>query len=80
MANGWSPFKIYFEDIGVRNAQLNFRQIEESYALENVIYNQLLYRGYQVDVGVSRQSYNVGRKDNNGHKIFSRKLVITQSR
>ena len=70
-----SPFKIYFEDIGVRNAQLNFRQIEESYALENIIYNELRYRGYHVDVGVSRQSYDTGRKDKNGHKIYGRKQL-----
>ena len=47
-----SPFKYYFSDLGLRNARLNFRQIEESHALENIIYNELLLRGYSVDVGV----------------------------
>ncbi len=46
-----TPYKIYFEDIGLRNARLNFRQIEGTHIMENVIYNELRYRGYQVDVG-----------------------------
>ncbi len=47
-----SPFKYYFTDVGLRNAQLNFRQQEENHILENIIYNELLVRGYNVDVGV----------------------------
>ena len=47
-----TPFKYYFTDIGLRNARLNFRQIEPSHAMENVIYNELRARGYGVDVGV----------------------------
>ncbi len=47
-----TPYKYYFSDIGLRNARLNFRQIEESHIMENVIYNELLMRGYNVDVGV----------------------------
>lgn len=47
-----TPYKIYFEDIGLRNARLSFRQIEETHIMENIIYNELRYRGYQVDVGV----------------------------
>ena len=47
-----SPFKLYFSDIGLRNARLNFRQQEETHIMENVIYNELLIRGYNVDVGV----------------------------
>lgn len=47
-----SPFKYYFEDTGLRNARLNFRQTEENHIMENIIYNELRYRGYQVDVGV----------------------------
>lgn len=43
--------KYYFEDLGIRNALLNFRQQEESHIMENVLYNELLARGYQVDVG-----------------------------
>lgn len=47
-----SPVKYYFEDIGLRNARLGFRQIEETHLMENVIYNELRMRGFQVDVGV----------------------------
>lgn len=47
-----TPYKIYFEDIGLRNARLNFRQIEASHLMENIIYNELRYRGYHVDVGM----------------------------
>ena len=47
-----TPYKIYFEDVGLRNARLNFRQIEGTHIMENIIYNELRYRGYQVDVGV----------------------------
>ena len=43
--------KYYFEDLGIRNALLNFRQQEENHIMENVIYNELCMRGYQVDVG-----------------------------
>ena len=46
-----TPYKIYFEDIGLRNARLAFRQIEETHIMENIIYNELRFRGYQVDVG-----------------------------
>lgn len=47
-----SPYKYYFSDCGLRNARLNFRQIEFTHLLENVIYNELLIRGFNVDVGV----------------------------
>lgn len=47
-----TPYKIYFEDVGLRNARLNFRQIEPTHLMENIIYNELRYRGYMVDVGV----------------------------
>ena len=47
-----SPSKYYFEDIGLRNARLNFRQMEENHIMENIIYNELRIRGYRVDVGV----------------------------
>lgn len=46
-----TPYKIYFEDVGLRNARLNFRQIEPTHLMENIIYNELRYRGYIVDVG-----------------------------
>lgn len=47
-----SPAKYYFEDAGLRNAQLNFRQTEENHIMENIIYNELRYRGFRVDVGI----------------------------
>ncbi len=47
-----SPYKYYFTDVGLRNAQLNFRQQEENHIMENIIYNELLVRGFNVDVGV----------------------------
>lgn len=47
-----TPQKYYFTDIGLRNARLNFRQQEENHIMENIIYNELLLRGYNVDVGV----------------------------
>ncbi len=47
-----SPNKYYFTDIGLRNARLNFRQIEQTHILENIIYNELLVRGFNVDVGI----------------------------
>lgn len=47
-----TPMKYYFEDVGLRNARLNFRQQEYNHIMENVIYNELRYRGYNVDVGV----------------------------
>ena len=46
-----TPSKYYFEDIGLRNARLNFRQIDSEHLMENVIYNELRMRGYFVDVG-----------------------------
>jgi predicted AAA+ superfamily ATPase len=47
-----SPAKYYFEDVGLRNARLNFRQTEENHIMENIVYNELRIRGYRVDVGV----------------------------
>lgn len=47
-----SPNKYYFEDVGLRNARLNFRQIEETHLMENIIYNELRYRNFNVDVGI----------------------------
>ena len=47
-----TPYKYYFTDAGLRNARLNFRQLEETHLMENVMYNELCLRGYSVDVGV----------------------------
>ena len=57
-----TPKKYYFEDMGLRNARLGFRQIEESHIMENIIYNELRARGFSVDVGVVDR-----RMKNNGH-------------
>ena len=56
------PFKLYFEDTGVRNARLNFRQQEPTRLMENIIYNELRSRGYSVDVGVVESRTMVGGK------------------
>ena len=55
-----TPFKLYFEDIGIRNARLGFRQVEPTHIMENIVYNELRYRGYEVDVGIveSREREN----------------------
>lgn len=47
-----TPLKYYFTDVGLRNARLGFRQQEENHIMENVLFNELLVRGYSVDVGV----------------------------
>ena len=47
-----TPRKYYFSDLGLRNARISFRQFEETHSMENVIYNELRMRGYNVDVGV----------------------------
>lgn len=57
-----TPNKYYFADIGLRNARLNFRQIEETHLMENIIYNDLLRRGFNVDVGVVEQFSKVNGK------------------
>ena len=52
-----SPLKYYYTDIGLRNARLNFRQTEENHIMENIIYNELVLRGFAVDVGVVEYNY-----------------------
>ena len=47
-----TPSKYYFTDLGLRNARLNYRQVEETHAMENIIFNELKVRGYNVDVGI----------------------------
>ena len=66
-----TPLKYYYEDIGLRNARLGFRQMEETHLMENVVYNELLSRGYAVDVGVVET-----RKRNQDGKQEKRKLEI----
>ena len=60
-----TPYKIYFEDVGLRNARLNFRQIEGTHIMENIIFNELRYRGYRIDVGMVESR----EKDKNGKDI-----------
>ncbi len=60
-----TPAKYYFEDVGLRNARLNFRQQEENHIMENIIYIELRSRGYRVDVGVVEvyETSNSGKKE-----------------
>lgn len=60
-----SPYKYYYEDIGLRNARLNFRQLDDGYIMENIIYNELLSRRLNIDIGV----VEVFNKDKNGKTI-----------
>lgn len=62
-----TPFKYYFMDLGLRNARLNFRQSERSHLMENLIYNELRIRGFNVDVGV----VPVVIKDAEGNQVRS---------
>lgn len=60
-----TPVKYYYTDPGLRNARLGFRQLEETHLMENILYNDLIRRGYDVDVGVIEQNV----QDENGKKI-----------
>ena len=60
-----SPKKYYFEDMGLRNARLNFRQVEQTHIMENIIYNELRTRGYSVDVGIVEKR---GKKDGKDYR------------
>ena len=66
-----TPSKYYFEDVGLRNARLGFRQIEETHLMENIIYNELRSRGYSVDVGVVEK-----RTPNDEGKLEKKRLEI----
>lgn len=57
-----SPVKYYYTDVGLRNARLNFRQQEENHIMENIIYNELVGRGYDVDVGIVEYNYKDSEK------------------
>lgn len=77
-----TPLKYYFSDIGLRNARLNFRQLEETHTMENIIFNELKKRDYNVDVGVvqiseknsegscSRIQYEIDFVVNQGYKRY----------
>ncbi len=60
-----TPVKYYYSDPGLRNARLGFRQLEETHLMENVLYNDLVRRGFDVDVGVIEQNV----RDDSGKKI-----------
>lgn len=59
-----TPYKYYYTDLGLRNARIGFRQIEPSHLMENLIYNELRMRGFNVDVGV----VNISSRDENGRQ------------
>lgn len=64
-----SPFKFYFTDIGIRNCQLNYRQQEKTHIMENIIYNELIIHGYNVDVGIIE--HVIRNKDGKQQRIQS---------
>ena len=66
-----TPAKYYFEDLGLRNARLNFRQNEQPHLMENLIYNELRKRGYSVDVGhvVKNTRNETGKSERNFMEI-----------
>ncbi len=70
-----TPYKIYFEDVGIRNARLNFHQIEETHLMENIIYNELRYRGLDIDVGEVDVYKKTDRKDVNNKDIYAVKTL-----
>ena len=70
-----TPFKIYFEDIGIRNARIGFRQVEPTHIMENIVYNELRYRGYEVDVGVVESRERENGKD--VRKVYEIDFVAT---
>lgn len=72
-----TPVKYYFTDMGLRNARLNFRQIEETHSMENIIFNELKMRGLNVDVGVIVQ-YDTNEKGNSIRKQLEIDFVCNQ--
>lgn len=72
-----SPYKFYFTDCGLRNARLNFRQIEFTHLLENVIYNELCIRGYSVDVGLVKKQERI-EGDNRTRRHYEVDFVCNQ--
>lgn len=66
-----TPYKIYFEDVGIRNAALNFRDVDETDLIENIVYNELRYRGFNVDIGLVHVKKKTERKDKNNNWIYA---------
>ena len=72
-----SPSKYYFEDVGLRNARLGFRQVEETHLMENIIYNELRIRGFHVDVGVV-EHFVTGKDGKRGKRQLEVDFVATK--
>lgn len=72
-----TPVKYYFTDMGLRNARLNFRQLEETHSMENIIFNELKIRGFNVDVGVIIQ-YDTNEKGNSIRRQLEIDFVCNQ--
>lgn len=72
-----SLVKYYFEDIGIRNAKLGFRQVEENHLMENIIYNELRNRGYRADIGVV-ESYGKNKLGKTIRKQYEIDFVATR--
>lgn len=66
-----TPNKYYFSDLGLRNSRLNFRQFEKTHIIENIIYNELVMRGYNVDVGIVPII-----EQNNNHQSVRKQLEV----
>ena len=72
-----TPSKYYYTDLGLRKARLNFRQFEQTHLMENAIYNELIYRGYRVDVGVVEDRVKEGSKS--AYRQLEVDFVVNQS-
>ena len=72
-----TPHKYYFSDMGLRNTVLNFRQVEPSHIMENIIYNELRLRGYSVDVGMITQ-YAKGENDKTERRLLEVDFVCNR--
>lgn len=66
-----TPFKFYPEDVGLRNARINFRQQDRGFGIENVVYNELRNRGYAVDVGL----LETRERNSEGKQVYKQKEV-----
>lgn len=69
--------KYYFTDVGIRNARLNFRQQEPTHIMENIVYNELLLRGYHVDIGIV-DIYDKNKEHKRTHKQLEVDFVVNQ--
>ncbi len=77
-----TPLKYYFSDIGLRNARINFRQTEENHIMENILYNELILRGYNADVGVvscSKRISDISGKEKKALVQLEVDFVVNQS-